>query len=226
MRLVAVFLIFWCQQLHAEILQGVEPLDTLGDIKAKYPNAVFKAVKAAWVKEDEAFMSMEGPGFPGKLMIAFDDLRPMVRRWVTPEPGASASSVEALRQAGEGLVDMPDDKALTVKWVRWIPQSAIPFARYKSRYGEPTKCDYNEADMSPYCSWEHRGLNVNLSDDKSMVLNAEASFTTAELRAEYVKKKRPIPDWLKSDTSAPQPQAKKAAPKPPAPISKAVKPSV
>lgn len=67
----------------AEILQNIEPLDSLGDIKLKYPNAVLTRVKAAWVTEDQDFFKLTGQGFPGELFIAFNDSRPGFRKLVT-----------------------------------------------------------------------------------------------------------------------------------------------
>ena len=51
--------------------------------------------------------------------------------------------------------------------------------------------------MTPFCSWESRGLLVNLSDDKLSVRTVEAQFTMGELRAAHLRKNGSIPAWLK-----------------------------
>jgi hypothetical protein len=79
-KLIAVSVVAVCSIGHAEILQGITPLDTLGDVKRKYPNAAIARVKAAWVTESEAFYSLSGPGFPGTLYIAFSDSRPFFKQ--------------------------------------------------------------------------------------------------------------------------------------------------
>lgn len=78
-RLVLLVGVLVMAASHAEILQGIEPLDTLGDIRKKFPNAQLQPIKAAWVKEDQAFYSLEGVGLPGKIRLAFDDSRPSWR---------------------------------------------------------------------------------------------------------------------------------------------------
>jgi hypothetical protein len=190
----------------SEVLQGVLPLSSFGKIKKDFPNGRFERVKAAWVKEDEAFYSMTGDGFPGRLYLAFDDSRPYWRQFVKdapPEsPEASASEVESnaqFRQWAQGLANQPDDDALTISWVRWVPSTPIPMERVKGKYGEPTKCDFDPADFSPFCSWEARSLSAQTTDDRKSVVFFTARFTRGELRAAYKAKGSYVPDWLKED---------------------------
>lgn len=185
----------------AEVLHNIEPLDTLGDIKKKYPNATLTRVKAAWVTEDQDFFSLEGPGFPGSLKIAFWDNRPEFRRDAEAarlnRPADKPDSESAMERVSNYLADRPDDDALHVNWVRWVPTAPIPMSRYRAKYGEPSKCEFSEDTMEPYCLWGARALTVRLTDDQKQVLMIEAGFTSAERRAAYVKRGVEIPDGLK-----------------------------
>lgn len=205
---------FFAQLASAEVLQGVEPLSSLGKIKNDFPNGRFERVRAAWVKEAEAFYSMKGDGFPGMLYLAFDDLRPYWRQVVKDTPGelpdASASEVESnaqFRQWAQGLANQSDDDALTISWVRWVPSTPIPMERVKGKYGEPTKCDFDPADFSPFCSWEARSLNAQTTDDRKSVVFFTAGFTKSELRSAYKRKGLFMPEWLKEDVSSPPAKA-------------------
>jgi hypothetical protein len=146
-----------------EILHGVYPLETFGEIRAKYPNGAFKRVYAAWVKPSQAFYSMEGSGFPGKLMLLFDDERPGSKeRYTTAK--CEADVVRDDTQAFlcvwyKASMERKDDDALSISWVRWVPETPIPIERYKAKYGEPTKIDYSSIDMKPYAYWGAAEIN-------------------------------------------------------------------
>lgn len=221
MKRVIVGLMMACAlSANAELLFGIGPLETLGDIRKRFPNATFKQVKAAWVKEDQGLYSMEGPGHPGKLVLAFSDGRPLWR-----ELAASArSAVQAASEPTQGDLDWAsrsselahesDDVSLTISWVRWIPPAPIPLTRYKAKYGQPDKCGFSDADMSPYCEWTSRALLVELSDDQRNVIQAETAFTRAEMRAAHLRKYQRVPDYLKDEPASKdeQPKAKPVAP--------------
>ena len=209
----------WTSFVAAEILHDVGPLDSLGDIKKKYPNATLQVVKAAWVTESEGFYSLEGNGFPGKLYLAFRDSRGYWRN-VASKADASASAGDSAASApwATRMAALSEDDALNIKWVRWVPASPLPLERYKSKYGEPAKCDFLSDSMSPFCSWPARDLVVNLSDDRKFVLSAEASFTQAEQRAAWLAKYGYVPDSLadtkpsaSSNPALRKPEPKKAS---------------
>ena len=197
---------------HSEILQGIAPLDTLGDVKHKYPNAVITAVKAAWVTEDQAFYSLSGQGFPGVIYIAFEDDRPGYRKQLAAPSAMGAASEAAQVALLAPLANQSDDAALTVMWTRWVPEQPIPMARYKAKYGQPTKCDFQTATMQPYCSWESRSLMVNLSDDQLKVLTVEAHFTDAEQRLVWKTRYGFVPPWLTATEPAKAPSSVRPAP--------------
>lgn len=209
--LIGALCVTAAQSVSGEVLQGVEPLSTLGKIKTEFPNGRFERVRAAWVKESEAFYSMTGDGFPGKLYLAFDDERPRWRRELAetpPEPPeAPSADVEftaELRRWLQGVIDQSDDEALTISWVRWVPPTPIPMERVKAKYGEPSKCDFDPSNFTPFCKWESRALMAMTSDDRKRVVFFTAQFTKSELRSAYKRKGAYMPSWLKDD--APEPK--------------------
>ncbi len=193
----------------AEVLHGVRPLSTFGEIKADFPNGRFERVKAAWVKDDEAFYSMAGTGFPGKLYLFFDDSRPSWRAMVESMPVGGADEVAADdsdkefgRKWLEAQAAQPDETALTIRLVRWAPIAPIPMERVKAKYGEPTKCDFDSEDFSPFCLWESRSLTAKTTNDKKSVFLFTAGFTKNELRVAYKAKGSYMPEWLKEEALA------------------------
>ncbi|MEI8305345.1 MAG: hypothetical protein WCG13_18870 [Burkholderiales bacterium] len=203
----------------AEVLHNIEPLDTLGSIKKKYPNATLTRVKAAWVTEDQDFFRLEGSGFPGELMIAFRDGRAGFRLEAArkrEEAIAAGKSEAGARSVFEDFANESDDEALSVDWVRWVPSRPIPLERYKSKYGEPTKCDFTADSMAPFCQWMPRLLLVMLTDDKKLVLSVEAAFTKAERRAAWLKRHGFVPNFLKEEPTSQPPGKNAIEKKPPA----------
>lgn len=195
--------------VDAEILHGVQPLSEFGEIKESFPNGRFQRVKAAWVKEEEAFYSMTGDGFPGTLYLLFDDERPFWREYLeslsadAPEDTASEVSEKTFtRNLVKEKATQSEERALTIRWVRWVPAAPIPMERVKAKYGEPSKCDFDPADFAPFCSWDSRLLSVQTTENRRFALFLTASFTKGELRAAYRAKGRAIPPWLKDDAPA------------------------
>ena len=190
----ALFLLLWAclavgasSAAHAEILQNVYPYNTLGDIRARYPQAEFKRVAAAWVTEDQAFYSMQGAGFVGTLYLAFSDQRPQWKRRATATVGVDFNALSLEDQVARNNAWKPDDEALVIAWVRWIPPKPIPLSRLKARYGNPSKCDFDNSDFTPLCHWPARALVVQTTDDHQMATLLETGFTEDERRAELRK---------------------------------------
>jgi hypothetical protein len=203
LRVAAVAMALAISQLAAaEELHGVQATDKLGEIRAKFPNAVFTRVKAAWVTSEEDFFSMTGKGFPGTLYLAFTDSRPKARKRLSEEPETAEDdkSKQTMRALLQKWANESDDDALMVKWIRWVPPEPIPMQRYKAKYGEPTTCDFGISDMQPYCEWKSNALVASLSDDQKYVLRVESDFTKAELRAAWLRKAGFVPDHLKEET--------------------------
>lgn len=169
----------------AEVLHDIRPLSTLADIKKQYPAATFRKESAAWVQEWQAFYSMTGHGFPGKLYLSFRDTRPYWRaeyERVSSKQSDLQSPKDAsyIVMVGE-FANRTDDQALTIDWVRWVPVDPIPIARVKGKYGNPSKCGFSDSDFTPFCSWSSREISAVTSDDHKFVILITAGFTEAEI---------------------------------------------
>lgn len=175
-------------QSFAESFQGITAQAELGEIRAKFPLASITPVKAAWVRKEEAFFLMKGDGFPGELYLAFSDLRPVALEM------ASEATDEHDRNFFEEKAAEPDDKALELLWMRWMPADPIPLTRYISKYGKAEKSGFGDSDMRPYASWPSKAMVAHLSDDQKRVLGVEFSFTDAE-KLVACKSKKPVKQW-------------------------------
>jgi hypothetical protein len=190
--IVAIFIAITPIIARTEILQGISYIDTLGEVRQKYPNARFEIVKPAWLKLDETFYRITGSGIPGAIMILFNDGRPDFKKMLTENaenPNYDKDGVIKL------LATQQDNEALNAIWVRWIPTQAIPLDRYKQKYGQP-KCSLDDA-MRPICTWPAVGLEAQMSDDQKLVEFVTTVFTKSEKQAQAIKKKGSIPDYLK-----------------------------
>ncbi len=181
----------------AEILHDVFPYDDLKSIKQRYPNAQFSRINAAWVTPDQAFFKMTGQGFSGELFLAFNDFRPMYKKYVAEK--CTFDSTEESCQPQRTLAKEADDDALTINWVRWVPPLGLPLERYRSKYGEPSKLDFNKDTMEPNAYWSAAALLAILSDDRKSVLYVETTFTRAEMRQAYLRRYGFVPDSLKDE---------------------------
>lgn len=206
---------------HSEILQGIQPLDTLGDIQKRFPNATLMPVKAAWVQEDQAFYSLEGMGLPGKMRLAFDDSRPgwkktlnKLTQKMSDDPQFSDTD-KTFMEIAERQSQQPMASALTINWVRWIPDAPVPFERYKSKYGKPDRCGFSDADLTPFCEWKGKALTATLTDDQKAVLQVDSGFSRDEYRAAYMNKYNFVPDWLKESDAVSSPSGQQGKGKAP-----------
>jgi hypothetical protein len=177
--------------VHAEILHGIDWEMPLKSVKAKYPGADFKKTQPAWLKSDEAVFTITGQGMPGRLFVVFSDNRPLFRSFIKQD------LPESTKNAYLAETNKIDDDALTVLWIRWIPESPIPLARARLLYGVPT-CRPSPSDLTPVCIWENRALLASMSDDEKMVIYFETDFTKEEKRASWRKYfSTPLPEFLK-----------------------------
>lgn len=200
------------QPVAAEVIHEVRPFDRLGEIKERYPNATFVKVNAAWVTPDQAFIKMTGQGFPGTLYIAFTDSRPTNKKFVIDNCNPPTANNEAMCELNRGWAVESDNQALSTNWVRWVPDNPIPLQRYISKYGEPTKIDFENDTLVPYALWEKNALTGVLSDDKKMVNMVSSYFTKAELREAWQRRAGFIPDYLK-EQETPPPEKSTSKPK-------------
>jgi hypothetical protein len=189
--------------VFSEVIHDVRPFDKLGEIKERYPNAFFVKVNAAWVTADQAFFKMTGQGFPGTLYIALSDSRPSNKRYLSENCNPPAAANERTCEMQRTWAFEPDNEALSTKWVRWVPENPIPLQRYISKYGEPTKIDFENDTLVPFAYWEKNELTASLTDDKKMVTMVSSSFTRAEQREAWQRRAGFIPDYLKDQEAQP-----------------------
>jgi hypothetical protein len=181
--------------VHSETYKDIGPLDTLGDLKAKFPKAQFKKLTPAWAQETDVMYQVSGEGMSGKIIVKFYDGRPNYREALQKNPDNENS--EFLKK----LVTQNDDEAISVEWVRWIPDYLIPLTRFISKYGKPDRTGFADEDFQPYRLWEVKGLAAYLTDDEKNVVRVDFQFTRDESRKAYVRKYGFIPPWLKESSS-------------------------
>lgn len=194
MKRLVLLLAMLCSLAHAEVLFGIRYSATLGMVKEVYPNATYEKLKPAWLGQDEAFFRVSGYGMSGKLMVAFTDNRPF---WASRTPENASSflrliesevtdvAVENYLKNAKVLAAKSDDDALNVKWVRWVPDQAIPLAKLESRYGKAS-CSMDEA-FDTVCKWAARDLHAKMSEDGKAATMLDTAFTEAE-RSDGVKR--------------------------------------
>lgn len=187
--LFILYLTIFSNFSSAEIYQDFLPFDSLSIIKSKYPNAKFEDTKAAWVKEDESLIKLTGAGIPGSIFLKFSTGDSILKFFIKTDqeiidknPIYDNSYFENNIKKYNALLALPLDQRLTLDWVRFVPPNPIPFARLVSKYGNPEKYDFDPENFQPFCSWDNKGLNANLSDDKKYVYAIEYSFTDEDRR--------------------------------------------
>ena len=177
---------------HSEIIQGIQWEDTLGQVKQRYPNALFQSAKPAWLQQDQAFFVISGSGMSGTLRILFDDVRPLlIKDLKENENNPDYQFRDTFKRLSVAL----DNDALTVNWVRWTPDKPIPIDRYKQRYGNPV-CSFDDS-MNPICKWLSVSLEAQMSDDQKLVMFVTTTFTKEEKQASSKAKYGALPPYLK-----------------------------
>lgn len=79
-------------------------------------------------------------------------------------------------------INQSDDEALSVAWVRWLPDIPIPLQRFITKYGNPDVSGFSDEDMTPYRYW-NRGILTSLTDDGKKVSMVDYYFTEKD---EYI----------------------------------------
>jgi len=175
---------------HSELYKGIGPLDSLADIKARFPKAEFKELHPAWAKITEFLYEVTGLGMSGTIVIKLDDSTVYLTQL------RDAADTDEKRKFWQDLIDKPDE-AKTVGWVRWIPDAPIPLQRFIAKYGPADVKDFAEEDMQPYRSWK-RGIQAFLTDDEKFVTRVDFTYTNTETRNAYKQKYGFVPDFLKN----------------------------
>jgi hypothetical protein len=181
----------------AETYKGIGPLDTLGDLKSKFPGAVFEKLDPAWAGEKDVLYSITGSGMSGTIVVKFLDSRVSVRQALDEyQPGGKDRDVNFYeRWANE------ENTGLSVVWVRWIPDAPIPLQRFLTKYGPPEKSDFSEERLQPYKWWVSKGLQAYLSDDGKFVVRVDFEFTGKEYEQAFKAKSSYVPG--RSEKTAP-----------------------
>lgn len=186
----------------AESYQGIGPLDTLSDVKNRFPQAEFSRIVPGWAQESDVLFEIKGRGMSGVIVVKFDDYRPAWKQDLEKNPEA-----EHLRQ----LVEQSDGDAITVNWVRWVPDAPIPIQRLISKFGPPEIHGFSNEDFQPYRAWKKKGVAAFLTDDEKAVVRVDFTFSLEDLRSAYLAKYGFIPSWLKGQVAD---QQSSPAPKP------------
>ena len=167
---------------HAEVFSDVWYWDSLTEVKKKFPNATYIDHAPAWLKPGQRFIEIKGSGLSHTLLIHFEDAGPEAKKLLLER----ASSAD-LKTAAEAdwitaeivrLKDHPND-FIRVERVRIVYRDEVPISRFKTRYGEPTSCKFNES-FDQVCEWEKRSMSAKLSNDGKFVYQADTYFTLAE----------------------------------------------
>lgn len=174
---------------RAEVYRGIGPLNSLSDLREKFPAANFKKLSPAWAQEHDVLYEITGRGMSGTIIVKFLDSRPTWRKQAaeTSDPEQKASY--------ESLASQADD-SVSVEWVRWVPDQPVPLQRFISKYGAPDEKGFADEDLQPYRDWTTKGLTVFLTDDEKQVVRVDFSFTVADECAAY-KAQGWIPPWHK-----------------------------
>lgn len=179
----------------AETFLGIGPLDNLGDIQQRFPHANIKKISAARTHPEEILYEMEGFGLNGTIILLFSDFRPTYKNWA--ETSEDPEDIEAFKIRSQ----RSDAEALSIRWVRWIPNNRLPLEHLVSKYGPPEKSVFPAESYGLSRSWERAGVTAYLSNDEKYVKRIDFSFTKGDRRQAYVQKKLPVPDWFKDISS-------------------------
>jgi hypothetical protein len=188
-------LLFFVPQLHAESYRGIGPLDNLGDVKTRFPNAKVEKLSPGWAQSTDALYEFTGVGLSGSIIVKFDDYRPNWKEMAEKDPTSKNAEFY------QNLSNQSDEEAMSVSWVRWVPSTRIPLKRLILKYGKPEHSGFSDVDYQPYRSWDKKGVTASLSDDEKYVDQIDFDFTREEYRKAYLEKYKFVPDWLKDKKS-------------------------
>jgi hypothetical protein len=163
-------------EAYAELYQGIGPLDTLADLKKKYPNATFTKTNPAWAKETDVMYRITGQGISGTIIVKFYDSRPYYLKIFQ-----EADSQE--RRSYFAKLATQEDDTVMVDWVRWLPDTPFPVERLITKHGKPDTSGFADDDYHPYKEWTRKGIYVRLTDDGKKVFAIDFTPTKKEVEA-------------------------------------------
>lgn len=186
----------------AEIYRGIQPGNSMTDVKALFPGAKFTFVKTAWATEGESLYDVSGPGLPGSMKIKFNDISVVFKKIVETNPEDENS------EKYKSMATSSDD-SMFVEWVRYVPENYIPIERLISKYGPAEKSGFAEDDFSPFRRWESKGVFATLTDNQKYVKLIDYIFTEKERCESYKQKGGTIPEYCHKNQE-PKPPKKKS----------------
>jgi len=173
-KLLLVLVLCLSSQALAEIYQGIKPYSTLGEIKAKFPNATFSKITPSSAQKYDVMYSVTGTGVDGDIVIKFYDLRSF---WKEQSDEANDQTTKEMYSR---LAQLSDD-SVSVTWVRWVPDTPFSVERLIEKHGNPDKSGFADEDDSPFKKWTSKGIYAHLSADGKEVLQMDFAFTEKEL---------------------------------------------
>ena len=165
-----------------ETYRGIGYLDTLGELRSTFPGASFEKQTPAWATTSDAMYKITGAGLSGTIIVKMSDPRPATALM------AATTTDDSLKGEYDRIVAEDDDAALEVDWVRWVPAEPLPLQRFVLKYGNPDKPGFSDDDMTPFRTWNRRGLSAYLDDTQRLVRRVDFSFTSSEIAAGMKKR--------------------------------------
>jgi hypothetical protein len=187
-----LFAVAWvmCACALADTHLGIRPLDSLGEVRARFPDSQLVRMAPDWADESQALFSFTGGVLQGQLLVLFIDGRPDYRREIAD---GFADDLDALKL----LAAESDDRALRVKWVRWVPTTPLRVQDVVAKYGRWDAGGLSDDGFRLYRSWDARGITALLSEDEQSVLMMDFVFTEDEQRDAFIRRYGQLPSWLR-----------------------------
>ena len=171
---------------HAGIYRGIEPLDSLTDIKLKFKAAELVESRPDWIDATETLYQISGPGIDGKIFICFYDYRSEYKMLSIKVPDNKKYSE---------LVNLKGDEGLEIIWVKWIPSKSISASGLISKYGNPDRYGFT-ANNQQQCSWTKKNISANLDTDSNFCNSVDFRFTRTEQHNAWIYKHGFTPEHL------------------------------
>jgi hypothetical protein len=191
------FAVAWviCACALADTHLGIRPLDSLGEVRARFQDSQLVRMAPDWADESQVLFSFTGGVLQGQLLVLFIDGRPDYRREIAD---GFADDLDALKLlAAEG-----DDQALRVKWVRWVPTTPLRVQDVVAKYGRWDTGGLSDDGFRLYRSWDARGITALLSEDEQSVLMMDFVFSEEEQRDAFIRRYGQLPAWLRPGAGA------------------------
>ena len=171
--------------VHSGIYRGIEPLDSITDIKRKFQAAKIVESRPAWIDANETLCEISGTGIDGKIIICFYDYRSEYRMLSKTEPDNKKYSE---------LANLKHDEGVEIIWVKWVPSQSISASGLISRYGNPDR--YEFVANKQQCLWIKKNISANLDTDSNFCNSMNFRFTRTEQTNAWIYKHGFTPEHL------------------------------